>query len=236
MQEPVTDQRRPTGAPSGRHRGKWAAGVVALVVAASLALPVAVVFLGILLVALVALDSGIKGVVPGLRSLFRVPVAPASKRRARLMLAGGVGVLLIACGATGAKFGGQMKTKWKLRQSQRLAAEEQVNEHLERARKHIAKGELELAELTLMDVDRITTIDPERRLEIDELLQRVRHATDRDEILAILLRLPPGEFEAFTRGDSVPEALEFPERALTYRAVELARAQVEQAKTARAHR
>ena len=79
-------------------------------------------------------------------------------------------------------------------------------------------------------------MDPGRRDEVDGLLERVRRSGDRQAILAILARLPREEFEAFQSGASVPQALEFGERALTFRAVEIARAQLEEAQQLRARR
>jgi len=218
------------------HRGKLAAGVVTLAVVASLVIPLVVVFLGVLVVALVALDTVVPGVVPGLRTLFRVPVAPRSRRRARLMIAGGIGVLLVACGSAGARISGQFRTEWRLRERQHSTAEQQVTACLTEARQHLAGNEPELAELSLMDAGAVAGIDPERRAEVDELLARIRRSGDAKAIREVLVHLPPDAFEAFARGDSVPDALEFPERALTFRAVELARAQLDEVRAARAPR
>jgi hypothetical protein len=234
MQAQATELRRPIRAPSGGHRGKLAAGALVLVSAASVTVPLAVVFLGVLLVALVALDSSVPGLVPGLRPLLRVPVAPVFQRRMRLVLAGGFGVLLVVCGTAGAKLSSQVRTEWRLDQSQRLAAETQVIGLLEQAREHLSAGEVELAELTLMDARGVSAIEPQRQREIDELLERVRRSGDSAAILKILLALPAEEFEAFARGESVPPALELGERTLTYRAVELARSQIEAARAQRA--
>src|SRR5688572_2785781 len=193
------------------------------------------VLIGVLLVALVAVDAGVPGLVPGLRDLFRVPVAPASKRRARLLLAGGIGVVFIVCGTAGARLSVPLRTEWKLRESQRQITEKQATEQLESARKHLAANEVELAEFTLMNASGIAGIAPQQRAEIDELLERIRRSGDASAIMDLLLRLPPAEFEALARGESVPKGLEFNERALTYRAVGIARARIEQARAARAH-
>lgn len=236
MPAQATESPRLNNGPLERHRVKIAAGVAALVLAASAAFPLAVVLLGVLLVALVGIDTTAPGSVPGLRALFRVPVAPASKRRARLLLAAGVGVLLVACGTAGAKFSGQLRTEWRLRSSQRLATERQVTEHLDRTREHLAAGEVELAELTLMDMLRIPAIGREGQREVDGLLDRIRRSGDSEAIRKVLLHLPPAEFETFVRGESVPKALEFQERALTYRAVALARTQIEEVQATRTRR
>ena len=57
-----------------------------------------------------------------------------------------------------------------------------------------------------------------------------------DAILDILIQLPQEEFEAFQQGTSVPKDLAFGERALTFRAVELALAQLDEARQIRARR
>jgi hypothetical protein len=233
MREPI-DEPGPSMAPSAGRRGaKLLGGAVVLVLAASAFLPLFVVFLGVVLVALVSLDAAIPGVVPGLRTLFRVPLVPAHARRARLIFAGCMGVVLVGCGTLGAKLSGQLRTEWRLRQSQHEIADQQLAEYLERARAHLEAGEVELAELTLMDAQRVSPIAPGRQRELDELLERIRRSGDPDAIRAILQRLPPDELDAFERGESVPEALEFPERALTYRAVQLARAQTVKARETR---
>jgi hypothetical protein len=233
MQESI-EEPDPIATPSAGGRGmKLLGGAVVLVLAASAFFPLFVVFVGVVLVALVALDSAIPHVIPGLRTLFRVPLVPASARRARLIFAGSLGVVLVAIGALGAKMSGEVRTEWKLRQSQHRIADEQLDEHLARARSHLDAGEVELAELTLMDAQRISPVDARRQRELDGLLERIRRSGDADTIRAILQQLPPDELDAFERGESVPEALEFPERALTYRAVQLARAQTEQARETR---
>jgi hypothetical protein len=233
MQESIEEPDPPTTPSAGGRIAKLLGGAVVLVLAASAFFPLFVVFVGVVLVALVALDAAIPHVIPGLRTLFRVPLVPASARRARLVFAGSLGVVLVAIGALGAKVSGEVRTEWKLRQSQHRIADEQLDEHLERARAHLDAGEVELAELTLMDAQRISPVDARRQRALDEMLERIRRSGDADAIRAILQQLPPDELEAFARGERVPSALEFPERALTFRAVQLARAQTEQARANR---
>ena len=118
----------------------------------------------------------------------------------------------------------------------REVTEESVINLLERAKDLLAEGNVEVAELVLLDADAIASIDPERKQEIDDLLEQVRRSSDPEFVLDLLIQLPQEEFEAFEAGTSVPGALEFRERALTVRAVKLALAQLEEAQQVRARR
>ncbi len=229
----AVEARRPASGRSGRRTGKLWAWIVAAVVVASLVVPVVVLFLGVLLVALVGIDAGVPGLVPGLRSLFRVPVLPVSKRRARLALAAGTGVLLMACGAAGAKVSSRVLGQWELRQGQRQTAETLASAQLEQAREHLREGDVELAELVLLDAEKRAGGDPEVQREMQELLERIERSRDRGAILDVLVGLPDREFEALAAGTGVPEALRFEERVLTQTAVKHALVQMGDARAAR---
>ena len=199
-------------------------------------LPVVVIFLGVLLIALVGIDAGVPGLVPGLRAMFRVPVLPVSKRRARLALAAGIGVSLVVCGALGARLKSRVLGEWELRQGQRLVAEKVEMEQLRQAREHLQEGDVALAELILIDAENRPGVDPEVHRQVQELLRRIERARDRGAILDVLVGLPERDFEALATGTAVPRALQFEERVLTETAVKHAVVQMADARAARAAR
>lgn len=208
--------------------------IIGLTLLCSVLLPAVSIVLGVCLVFAVALHAWSPELRPYVDRLLRVPVARASTRHKRLTLAAGAGALLILSGAVGATVRGRLRSEWEQAGRQREVAEENVAELLTRARDFLDVGNVDGAELVLLDADAVIATGSGQRAEVDDLLERVRRSGDSEAILDILTRLPQDEFESFKAGESVPEALEFPERALTSRAVELALAQLDEAQQARA--
>ena len=95
-------------------------------------------------------------------------------------------------------------------------------------------GNVGVAELVLRDANATGIMDTAIRQEVEDLLERVRRSGDPDVILDLLTHLPQEEFEALEEGVAVPQVLQFQDRALTRRAVQLALAQIEDAKRMRA--
>lgn len=208
------------------------ASIVAGALVGCVLLPVVAIFLGVFLIAAAALHAWSFSLRPYLQPILRVPVARPHQRRTRLLVAGGAGALLVLCGSVGATIRGQLRSQWEQRATRLEDGDKRVGEILDRARFQLSAGNIEGAELELLNADGIV-MDDARRAEVDELLQRVRLARDPKAILAVLTQLPREEFEAFEKGESVPEALVFPERALTLRAVNIALGQIDEARKAR---
>jgi hypothetical protein len=148
----------------------------------------------------------------------------------RALLLAFVGVLLVASGSMGATLRGQWRSEW----TQRQERPDLGVDILERAEKALSRTDIEGAEFVLMEADRIDGIDPARRREIEGLLERIHRCGDPEVALEALTGLAPEEFEAFEQGTSVPPALQYEERALTYRSVQVARSQVDRARRLRA--
>jgi hypothetical protein len=218
-----------------RHVGTRRAGIAVLVLLCSFFLPVVAIFLGVFLIAAVAVHAWSFTLRPLVQPILRVPVGRPGKRRARLLAAAGAGALLVLSGSVGATIRGHLRTQWEQRATRREADDLQAVELLQRARDQLSLGNVEAAELVLIDADALVALDPARRAEVDDLLARVRLSRDRQAILGVLTQLPEEEFEAFAKGgEHVPAAIDFPEQALTYRAVEIAIEQIDAARTARA--
>jgi hypothetical protein len=236
VQERAT-RARPAPPPSRvGHAGLRFVAIVALTLFCSAVVPVIPIVLGVLLIVAVAIHVGLPELQPFVDPVLRVPVGRARKRHARLLLMAGGGVLLVASGSVGATVRGELRSRWELRDGQRDLVEGHATELLERARHLLSAGDVDGAELVLLDADAIVGVDPDKKEEIDLLLERVRRSGDSKAILDILTRLPQQDFEAFRTGASVPDAFEFGDKALTYRAVEVARAQIDEAQEVRARR
>lgn len=209
---------------------------VGLVLLCSCFVPAVPIFLGVLMIAALVLHAASRELRPFVDRVLRMPVARASTRHARLTLVGGAGVLLIISGAIGATTRGHLRSAWEQREGRREFVGQGVREHMQRANDLLAVGDVEGAELALLDAEAIADSDSERREEINALLERVHRSGDTDAILDVLTKLPQKEFETFQAGTSIPKDLEFGERALTRRAVELAVTQIEAARRLRATR
>jgi hypothetical protein len=210
--------------------------VVAAALAASVIVPAIPILVGALAIVAAGVHAWSADLRPFVQLLLRVPVTSPQRRHARLALVAGAGVLLIAVGAVGATVRGQVRSRWEQREGLRASAEESVADRLERVRVHLASGDVESAELVLLDADTIAGLDAERREEVAALLERVQRSGDAAAILDVLTNLTQREFDAFERGGPVPTALEFPERALTAQAVHLALDQIDEAQRVRALR
>jgi hypothetical protein len=208
-----------------------AIGAAALV--CSVVMPVVAIFLGVFLIAAAALHAWSFSLRPYLQPILRVPVARPHQRRRRLLVAGGAGALLVLSGSVGATLRGQLRSQWEQRATRLEDGDKRAAELLERARFELSVGNIEGAELVLLDAEAIAPLDEARRAEVDELLEKVRLARDPRAILRVLTELPQEEFEAFERGESVPEALVFPERALTLRAVDIGLGEIDEARRRR---
>ena len=110
-------------------------------------------------------------------------------------------------------------------------AEANATDVPERAAERLAAGDVDGAEFLLLESRLLGTNEA-----VDDLLGRIRRASNSQAILATLTELSREEFEALAEGTSVPEVLQFPERALTARAVETALAQLDKARALRARR
>jgi len=209
--------------------------VLAGAVVACIALPVVPILLGVLLV-LAALAHAVS---PQLRPWLR-PVLQfcfdRADRASTSLFAVATGVLLVLCGSAGAELGGRWRTEWVQSRQHDQFVEERANGLLERAQRDLDRGHIDDAEFTLMEAGGIDEGDPRSRREVERMLGDLRRSQDAAAILELLVRLPDEDFRAFEREESVPAGLEFDDRALTYRAVGIARAQLEEARQARARR
>lgn len=230
------DRGRKTRAREGdwRARGPWIVGGLVTALASALVWPLLPILAGTALIVLIGLHLGVPGLRGALQPILRPPVGSATARMAHLVLVGSVAVLLLGVGAVSATTRGHVRSRWEQEQRARAAAERGAQGVLERAREHLDRGEVQLAELVLMEVDGLGAVDEDLRAEIEALLERVRASGDSRVVLQILVGLPPQEFEAFAAGREVPTALEHPERALTMRAISTAKGQLEQARRLRA--
>jgi hypothetical protein len=215
--------------PTGRRR----AVIVALALLCSILLPAVAIFLGVFLLAAVAVHAWSPSLQPFVQPLLRVPVGRPATRYARLLVFAGAAILLVLSGSVGATVRGHLRSRGEGRAMQREAEDQHLAQLLERAREQLSAGSVEGAELVLLDAEAMVATDSEQRAELDELLERVRLCRDPQAILAILSELPQKELDAFEQGEVIPQALEFPEQALTARAVEIALGQIDRAQQLR---
>lgn len=218
---------------SWRARGPWIAGALAAMLASSLVWPLLPILAGTALLVVLGLYLGAPDLRGPLQAVLRPPVGSATARMAHLAMLASVAVLLLGVGAVSSTTRGHVRSRWEQDQRARAAAQRGAQGVLDRAREHLDRGEVHLAELVLMEADALGDIDATLRAEIDALLVRVRATGDGRAVLEILLGLPEAEFQAFAAGRGVPPALEHPERALTMRAVQTAKSQLEQARRQR---
>lgn len=207
------------------------AAVAALVCSALV--PGLPILVGLLLVLAVALHVWTPDLQPWLQPILQVPVAKAATRRAHLFLIAFGGVALVVCGGMGAAVRGHLRGSWEQGERRRAVAEQDAQRLMQRVQGHLDGGDLQSAELALMEVERLGEIEPQRRAEFDGLLERVRRCGDAPAILAQLVALPKAEFAAFETSQSVPPALDFPEPVLTKRAVAVALEQLDEARKRR---
>jgi hypothetical protein len=212
---------------------KGQACLIALVLLGSLFLPVVPIVVGVFLVAAVVVHVSLPELQPYVQPVLRVPVERTERRVRRLLLFAGGGLLLVVVGASGAKIRGHVLGTWTERGRQQEFAEQSESELLDRARARLAAGDVAGAELVLIDAE---GIDGGKADEVDELLERIRRSDDAKAILDVLVRLSRKDFDALEKGEAVPEDLDLGERALTYRAVELASEQMDEARRLRAAR
>jgi hypothetical protein len=218
---------------SWRARGPWIIGGLLAALASALVWPLLPILAGTALLVLIGLHLGVPGLRAALQPILRAPVGSASARLAHLVLLVSAAVLLLGVGAVSSTTRGHVRSRWEQEQRAREAAQRGAQGVLERAREHLDRGEVHLAELVLMEVDGLGSVDASLRAEIEALLERVRASGDARAVLQILVGLPREEFEAFAAGRSLPAALEHPERALSMRAAQTARSQLEQARRLR---
>lgn len=236
MDQRVRGARNASALSAALHPAAWLTGGALLVLLACVVLPAAPILVGALLVAAAALHALLPEMRPYVQPLLRVPVGRASKRHGRLLLAAGVGVLLLVCGSMGATLRGHLRSRWEQNEQQRLATEANLSDLLDRARNRLVAWDIDGAQLALLDAGAIPADDSELREELDALSDRLHRSGDRDAILGVLTRLPQSDFEAFASGAAVPAELEFPERVLAARAVNLALEQLDEARRMRAAR
>jgi hypothetical protein len=234
MLEQATEPRPPLLTTRAQNAGIRFAVVAALTLVTGIVVPWLPFFGGVFLILAVALHVWAPALRPFVEPFVRVPVARAAERRARLLRVAGVGVLLVASGVLGASIRGRLDSRSEQREGRQEFDEKRLSELLERAQSHLTAGDVAEAEFVLLQAEAIDAADSGTKEEIDELLERVRRSGDREAILAIVIGLPKQEFEALESGASVPQALEFGDHALTLQAVGLARAQLDQARQARA--
>jgi hypothetical protein len=199
-------------------------------------LPGLPILIGMLLLVAVALHVWTPDLQPYLQPILRVPVAAAATRRARLALIAVVGGLLVVSGAVGATTRGHLRSRWEQDERRRETAEQDAARLLARVHDHLAGGDVLSAELALMDAARITDLEPARHEEFELLLERVRRSGDGPAILAVLVGLPQEAFADFEASQRLPPQFEYPERALTMRAVAIALEQLPEARRRRAGR
>lgn len=230
MQEPAASAGRRSS--RARAAASRALLLLALVVLCSAFLPALPIFLGVFLLVAV----GLHVCAPDLRAFVEVclPLARVAGVRKGLLLTASAGLLLILGGSLGATIGGHLRSEREHRERERAQHEERWSELLERARGQLAAGDVNAAELTLMEAGELASPTVEGHGEVEELLQRVSRSGDAGAILDILSGLPPQEFRALEEGGSVPPALDFGDPALTTRALRLALALIDEARERRA--
>lgn len=210
---------------------------VAIVVLGSAFLPALPIFLGVLLL----VGVGLHVWVPDLRDPFETflgaPLAQIARvpgGRRGLALTVSAGLVLILGGSVGATLGGHLRSERGHRERERAVEEERWDELVERARGQLAAGEIDAAELTLLELDARVAPPGADRDEVDRLLERVSRSGDPDTILALLRGLAPDELRALEEGSSVPLSLDFGDPALNRRALRLALVLMDEARAQRA--
>ena len=223
-------------AASGRGSRRWrSVAVVAVCAALSVLLPAIPILLGVLVIGIFGGCAASPDLLARVEQLLRLPPSRSGMRHARLSILAGTGLMLVVVGAVGATTRGWLRVHLQQDRQDRELAGESLDLHLRHARESLAGGDVAGAELALLDAAAFAATAGDRK-DLDELLSRLRRSGDHRAILDILVRLPRNEFEAFEQGTAVPDALEFPEQALTARAVEIGLAQLDEARMLRARR
>lgn len=221
------------GAASARRQ----MGRIALVGGGVLAIGILAPVVPILVGTLAALAAGLYAWVPELRTLLqpvvRVPVAARATRHAWLATYAIAGIFLVVVGSFGATTRSQVKSEWEAERRRTESAAADAKRMYERALEELQRGQVGGAELTLMEARELEHAPRELANQIEELYDRVHRSGNAEHVLEVLVALPPAEFDAFAGSDTVPAALEFPERVLTLRAVGLGRGQLERARSLR---
>lgn len=199
-----------------------------------LLLPVVPMVLGMGLLVAVALYAVLPDLLPVTHQLLQVPIGQRGLLRTRVAIVASAGLILVAVGAVGATVRGRLRTRWEQHVQRQELAEKGVSGLLEQARALVAKGDVDGAQFVLLDADKIEGLDTWMREDVEALLGRIQRSGDAPVILQILLRLDDEAFEALATGRTVPAELEFPEPALTLRAVSVAMDQLDDARRARA--
>jgi hypothetical protein len=168
-----------------------------------------------------------------LQPVVRVPVASRSTRHAWLVAYALGGAFLVVVGSFGATTRSAVKSEWEAGRRRLQTAEADARRMLGRAHEELERGSVGHAELTLMEAREIEDAPAELAQEIEELFVRVNRSGDSERVLEVLVGLPQAEFEAFAKSQTVPAALEFPERVLTLRAVGIGLEQLERARALR---
>ena len=208
-------------------------GLVALASFVVVLLPIVPIALGLLLIVATTLHWQCPTLRPYLDSILLVPVAVPAKRRTHLTYLAVAGSLLIVVGAAGATATRSWRGEWKQRAKQRASTDTSVITLIERAQDRLAAGNIEGAELTLLDARAMSSLEPWRTGDIEELLRSIRYARDEEMIFDTLLRLSNEELEGLRAGTLVPEALDLGEPALTGCAVRTALELLEEVDRAR---
>jgi len=216
--------------------GTWIGAIVGITLLCSALLPGVPIVLGVFLMLAAVLHAWSPELQPLLQPLLRVPVADVATRRTHLLLVGAAGLVLLLSGAVGARTRGHLRSAWQQGHERRAVAEQDGSALLERAREYLTFNDVQNAELALMDAAALADLGGDCREEVEDLLARVRRSGDAPAILDAIVHLSNKDFEALESSRQVPEALEYPERALTLRAVEIALAQLDEARRLRASR
>jgi hypothetical protein len=225
--------RADLGLEQTHHRlgGRRLAIVVGLGLLLCALLPIVPILLGVFLLGAVAVHAWAPELRPYVEPFVRVPIDRPGKRATHLLLVAGAGVLLVMLGSVSASIRGSWSAKWEVHQELRATTDDSVTRLLDRAEALLAASNVAGAELALVDARSMASLDPRQKGRIDDLLGRIRRSGDSEVIGKIVAGLTRTELAALQSGTAVPEALEFGERALTYRAVELALALLEAERT-----
>jgi hypothetical protein len=174
--EPNDETHPPSHVFASRASGSRAVliGVPAVALLCCVLLPVLTFFVGGFLVVAVALHAGSSAMRPFLEPVLRVPVAAPRKRHAHLLLLAGAGLVLLVGGSVGASINGHLRGTIEQRGRVSELEARKLETLLERARRHMAAGELEEAELVLLNAQETVAEGTGGRSEVEALLALVR--------------------------------------------------------------
>lgn len=194
----------------------------------SVLLPFPAILIGVAILVIPVLYYWTPPLQPWLEGLLRAPIEAPGRRRGRMALVAVAGVLVIAGGSFGATRRARRVTETDLIASLRSDAEENLTEILQRAHGYLEQGQLEDAALVLMNADAVPYVETELRLEVVDLAGRIQRCNDAEFVLAVLRDLSREQLFALEAGTEVPGALQFDHPTLDERALELARALLDQ--------